>query len=109
MHRAWLDTEGELFEDRLLAAVAAGRDEGGDAGSHRSSCLIVYETESYARTDLRVDFVPKLAGQPNAIDALPSFLQWWRPLIEYYKFRPHDPTVPRWADWIEQQGAQLQD
>lgn len=109
MHRAWLDTEGELFEDRLLAAVTAGRDKGGDAGGHRSSCLIVYETESYARTDLRVDFVPKVEGQPDAVDALAEVLKRWRPLIEYYKFRPHDPTVPGWADWLEQQGIPFKD
>jgi uncharacterized Ntn-hydrolase superfamily protein len=109
MHRAWLDTEGELFEDRLLAAVTAGRNEGGDAGGHRSSCLIVYETEAYARTDLRVDFVPKREGGPDAVDALAELLKRWRPLIEYYKFRPHDPTVPGWADWLTAQGTPFQD
>jgi uncharacterized Ntn-hydrolase superfamily protein len=46
MQRAWLDSEGRLFEDRLLAAVVAGRDQGGDAGGHRSACILVHSTEA---------------------------------------------------------------
>ena len=109
MDRAWHETEGQLFEDRLYACVKAGRDQGGDAGGHRSACLIVYETETYARTDLRIDFVPKREGQPDAVDALGEILDRWRPLIEFYKFRPHDPTVPGWADYLAQQGTPFRD
>ncbi|MGA0593626.1 DUF1028 domain-containing protein [Enterovirga sp. CN4-39] len=109
MNEAWQETAGMLFEDRLLACVKAGRDQGGDAGGHRSACLIVYETEPYARTDLRIDFVPKRDGAPDAVDALGELLERWRPLIEYYKFRPHDPTVPGWADYLEQQGTPFRD
>lgn len=105
MHRAWLDSEGEIFERRLLAALTAGRDEGGDAGGHRSSCLIVYETETYARTDLRVDFMPKGEGLPDAIDALAVLLKPSLPLIEYYRLRAHEPSsIPGWIDWLEQKG-----
>lgn len=109
MDRAWHETKGQLFEDRLMACVTAGRARGGDAGGHRSACLIVYETEAYARTDLRIDFVPKRDGQPDAVDALRELLDRWRPLIEYYKFRPHDPTVPGWVDWLAQQGTPFRD
>lgn len=109
MHRAWLDTEGQLFEDRLMAVVTAGRDQGGDAGGHRSACLITFEDEAYPRTDLRVDFVPKRDGGPDAVDALGELLRRWRPLIEYYKLRPHDPTYAGWADWLAQQGTPFED
>lgn len=105
MDRAWHDSEGRLFEDRLFACLRAGRDQGGDAGGHRSACLIVYETEAYARTDLRIDFVPKREGGPDAVDALGEILDRWTPLIEYYKFRPHDPTVPGWMDYLAGQGT----
>ncbi|MBS0338857.1 MAG: DUF1028 domain-containing protein, partial [Proteobacteria bacterium] len=83
MDRAWRESEGRLFEDRLLAAVVAGRAQGGDAGGHRSAALIVYDTEAYARTDLRIDFVPKRAGQPDAVDALKDLLDHWRDMIPY--------------------------
>ena len=109
MDRAWRETEGELFEDRLMAAVSAGRKEGGDAGGHRSACLIVYDVESYARTDLRIDFVPKREGQPDAVDALREIHERWRPMIGYYKVRPHNPAMPGWSDWLAQQGTPFKD
>ena len=39
MEKAWRDSAGELFEERLMRVVTAGRDAGGDAGGHRSACL----------------------------------------------------------------------
>ena len=39
-----------------FAAVVAGRNQGGDAGGHRSACLIVYDFEAYARTEGHPDF-----------------------------------------------------
>ena len=104
MNAAWLGSAGDLFEDRLLKVVVAGRDAGGDMGGHRSACLLVYETEAYARTDLRVDFVPKDSGS-DAVDALAILTEKWRPMIEYYKIRPHNPTMPGWRDWLAEQGT----
>lgn len=109
MHAAWLASEGDLFEDRLMKTVVAARDAGGDSGGHRSAALLVYETEAYARTDLRIDFVPKRAGQPDAVDALGELLDRWRPMIEYYKARPHDPTVIGWMDFLASQGIPFVD
>ncbi len=109
MDRAWRETEGQLFEDRLLAAVVAGRAQGGDAGGHRSAALIVYDTEPWTRTDLRVDFVPKRAGQPDAVDALKDLLDHWRDMIPYYKVRPHNPSMIGWHDWLAQQGKPFKD
>ncbi len=109
MDEAWRRTEGQLFEDRLLASVTAGRDQGGDLGGHRSACLIVYDTEPYPRTDLRVDFVPKRKDAPDAVDALGELLDRWRPLMEYYRIRADKPEMPGWADWLEQQGTPFKD
>ena len=109
MDRVWRETEGQLFEDRLLAAVVAGRAQGGDAGGHRSAALIVYDTETWARTDLRVDFIPKRAGQPDAVDALKDLLDHWRDMIPYYKVRPHNPSMVGWHDWLAQQGKPFKD
>ncbi len=105
MDRAWRESEGQLFEDRLMATVVAGRKQGGDLGGHRSACMLVYETESYARTDLRIDFVPKRDGAPDAVDALREILDRWRPLIGYYKHRAHHPQIPGWQDWLAAQGT----
>lgn len=109
MDAAWHATEGALFEDRLMACVTAGRDAGGDLAGHRSACMLVYEDETYARTDLRIDFMPKRPGEPDAVDALGTLLDRWRSLIEFYKFRPHDPTTPGWHDWLAAQGTPFVD
>ena len=105
MNQAWLGSTGALFEERLMAGAIAARDEGGDLGGHRSSCMLVYDTESYARTDLRIDFIPKRDGQPDAVDALREILDRWKPMIAYYKVRPHNPSMPGWADWLAAQGT----
>ena len=89
MDRAWLTTKGQVLEERLLAAIIAGRDKGGDRGGHRSAALLVHDDDSYPRTDLRIDFVPKQVGGPDAVDALRNLLDRWLPLIPYYKKRPH--------------------
>lgn len=109
MDQAWHASEGQMLEDRLMAVVCAARDEGGDIGGHRSSCMLVYDTEPYARTDLRIDFAPKRQGEPDAIDQLKELLDRWKPLIEYYKARPHKPTMLGWADWLESQGKPFRD
>lgn len=105
MDRAWRDSEGQLLEERLMAVVVAARNAGGDLGGHRSACMLVYDSEPYARTDLRIDFMPKREGQPDAVDALGELLARWKPLIAYYKVRPHKPTMPGWMDWLAEQGT----
>jgi uncharacterized Ntn-hydrolase superfamily protein len=109
MDEAWRASEGQMLEDRLMAVATAARDAGGDIGGHRSSCMLVYDTDSYARTDLRIDFAPKRDGEPDAIDRLKELLEHFKPLIPYYKARPHKPTMPGWADWLNEQGTPFQD
>jgi len=48
---------GEL-SDRLLGALRAGDDAGGETGALRSAALLVVERESFAYADLRVDDDP---------------------------------------------------
>ena len=90
MDGAWRASSGELFEERLMRVLTAGRDAGGDAGGHRSACLIVYGSEPYGRTDLRVDFAPKRAGEPDAIDLLRrAFDQYCRQVESLQIAVPH--------------------
>lgn len=107
MNKAWHDSTGTLFEERLLRTIIAGRNAGGDQGGHRSACLLVYDTEPYGRTDLRVDFVPKKFGCPDAVDALAILLEKYRPMIPYYKVRPHNPSMPGWQDWLSAEGMEF--
>lgn len=107
MEKAWRDSAGELFEERLMRVITAGRDAGGDAGGHRSACLITYDTEPYGRTDLRVDFAPKKAGEPDAVDLLRRAFDVYKPMIPYYKVRPHNPSMIGWIDWLKTQGIEF--
>jgi uncharacterized Ntn-hydrolase superfamily protein len=109
MQTAWEDSKQELFEERLMQVITAGRDAGGDAGGHRSACLIVYDTEPYGRTDLRVDFAPRRAGAPDAVDLLRQAFDQYRPMIPYYKVRPRNPSMIGWIDWLHEQGIDFQD
>ena len=60
MSRAFADTRGDLA-DRLLAALSAGQDAGGDLRGRQSAALLVVsgspadEDDDGVRTDLRVD------------------------------------------------------
>ena len=109
MDRAWRESESELFEERLMRVVTAGRDAGGDAGGHRSACLITYDTEPYGRTDLRIDFAPKRAGEPDAVDLLRRAFDQYAPMIPYYKVRPHNPSMIGWMDWLRDKGVEFVD
>jgi uncharacterized Ntn-hydrolase superfamily protein len=109
MDKAWRDSEGELFEERLMRVITAGRDAGGDAGGHRSASLIVYDTEAYGRTDLRCDFAPKRAGEPDAVDRLREAFDVYKHLIPYYKVRPHNPSMIGWAEQLKEMGVDFKD
>ena len=99
MAKAFLDSQSEILEERLLRAIEAGRDAGGEIGGHLSSGLTVCGRQPYARTDLRVDTVdPESTG--DAVDALRRLFDAYRPLIPYYEERPSNPNLPSWRQWI---------
>jgi uncharacterized Ntn-hydrolase superfamily protein len=100
MEKAWRDSRESLFEWKLLRALEAGRDAGGDAGGHRSAALIVHHRAPYPPTDLRVDFVPKREGSPDAVDTLFDIFRRWEPLMDFYRDRPSNPAMGNWQDWL---------
>lgn len=52
---AWLDGNHRPFADRLLAALEAGQNVGGDKRGQQSAALLVVGAEAHAEVDLRVD------------------------------------------------------
>ncbi len=109
MDAAWHASAGQLLEARLMATAIAARDAGGDMAGHRSSCIVVHDADGHARTNLRVDFAPKRAGVPDAIDELADMLDRWKDLIPYFKMRPAKPMMVGWAAWLEEQGKTFRD
>jgi len=101
MFDLWNRTHGEALEDRLMAALEAGRDAGGQNGGQQSAALIVYGSEVNAYVDLRVD----LHAEP--IGELRRVFDVFRPLIPYYYIRPSaDPAeLGREVDWLARQSG----
>lgn len=52
---AWTDGYGRPFAHRLLSALDAGQEAGGDKRGRQSAALIVRGTDVHAAVDLRVD------------------------------------------------------
>src|SRR5262249_38688808 len=74
----------EILEERLLAALEAGKAAGGERGGHYSAGLIVVAAgREYARTDLRVDWYEGVDGD-DAVSELRRLFDRYRPLIPYY-------------------------
>ena len=90
----------EDLEERLVRAIEAGRDAGGQQGGrHNAAALLVCEWDIIPRTDLRVDWHDK-----DAISELRRFLEMYKPLIPYYAARPSDPTIGSFEEWLLKQG-----
>ncbi len=101
MVSAWSGRPGLDLPERLLAAVEAGRDAGGQAspdGAHlpeRSAALIVRGADIVEDMDLRVDL------HEDAVGALRRLHDRYRVYLPYYALRARSPaeTPPQdvWA------------
>ncbi len=99
MGDAWGVNEQLVLEDRLLAALAAGRDAGGQNGGQHSAALLSYDREIYPYCDLRVDDHAEPVGE------LRRLYDKMRPLIPFYYGRPAAPDeYGREDDWLARQG-----
>jgi uncharacterized Ntn-hydrolase superfamily protein len=93
MAGAFESCAGETLAERLVRAVEAGRDAGGQPEGQNSSALIVYGEHSFPLVDLRVD----LHDAPEA--ELRRLWDWYAPMVPYYVERAFSPNVPRWWQW----------
>jgi uncharacterized Ntn-hydrolase superfamily protein len=72
---------------RLIAALAAGLEAGGEEGPVHSAGLLVVSDMPWPLTDLRVDW----ATEPVA--ELAALWRLWRPQAEAYRVRALDPSA----------------
>lgn len=93
MAAAFEASADEPLAERLMRAVEAGRDAGGQPEGQNSAALLVHGAEPFPLVDLRVD----LHDQPEA--ELRRLWDWFRPMVPYYVQRALTPTVPRWWQW----------
>ncbi len=85
MLEAFFDAAGELG-DRLMAALTAGLDAGGETRPLHASGLLVADRMSWPVTDLRVDWTD---GDPVA--ELRRLWRRWRPQYRDYVMRALEP------------------
>jgi len=86
-------TVGQPFEDRLLLALEAGRDAGGQIGGQTSAAILVHDQDRFARIDLRVDQHEEPVGELRRV------FEAYRPYIPYYVQRQRDPRIAPWHEW----------
>ncbi|MGH8619299.1 MAG: DUF1028 domain-containing protein [Burkholderiales bacterium] len=99
---------GKELDERLLAALEAGRDAGGIVGKQcrlpeRSAALTVWGNRRYNEIDLRVDL------HDRAIDDLKRIYIDYKPSVAYYEARAKSPrnAIPamEFADMLKKQKA----
>jgi uncharacterized Ntn-hydrolase superfamily protein len=86
MSKVYESSAGQDLEERLLKAVEAGRDAGGQEEGQTSCALVVYEKHAFPIVDLRVDVALEPVGEMRKI------FDWYKLLIPYYVSRTLDPT-----------------
>jgi uncharacterized Ntn-hydrolase superfamily protein len=98
MRDIWHAAKGQTLEERLLRALEAGRDAGGQNGGQHSAGLHSYDREIYAYVDLRVDEHLEPVGELRRI------YNEQKPLIPYYYGRPGQPDeYGREEEWLARQ------
>ncbi len=76
------------FPDRILAAMAAGRDAGGEAGPIHSAGLLIVRDVPWPVADLRVDWTE---GEP--ITELNALWLRYQPQLNDYVLRAQNPAA----------------
>jgi uncharacterized Ntn-hydrolase superfamily protein len=97
---------GTGLDEQLLAALEAGRDAGGIAGStarlpERSAAMVLWGNRTYNEVDLRVDL------HEHAIAELRRIYVDYKPSVAYYEQRARSPrnAIPamEFADMLKKQ------
>jgi uncharacterized Ntn-hydrolase superfamily protein len=86
MLAAFADHAGDSLGERLIAAIRAGLEAGGEVSPVRSAGLVIAESVPWPVTDLRVDWHDDPVGQ------LAGLWQLWQPQAESYVHRALRPS-----------------
>lgn len=86
---AYADHQDLPFARRLIAAMRAGEDAGGDKRGRQSAALLIHEAEEWSALDLRVDDHPDPLAELSRLEQV-SRERW----VHFRKFLPtrQNPT-----------------
>ena len=90
----------EDIGERLVRAIEAGTNAGGQPNGQRSAAVLVYENEGYSIINLRVD------DSDTPMAELRRLFNRLQPLVPYYKERPDNPTIGHVSDWAKARGIE---
>ncbi len=106
---AFEKSQDQELDERLLRALEAGRDAGGQRsveGEHlteRSAVLLIHERRDDSLMDVRVD------AHETAVQELRRIHTVYKPYIPYYDLRAKEPPkAPPTTVWLRQQQEQRQ-
>jgi uncharacterized Ntn-hydrolase superfamily protein len=94
MVSAYVSNRGEELAERLVRAIEAGRDAGGQHEGQHSAALLVYYRDEFAYYDIRADDHAEPAGE------LRRLFDKLRPLAPYFSLRAADPTFMSEDEWL---------
>ncbi len=87
MAEAYQAMDGKHLGDRLIGALSAALEAGGEEGPVHSAGLVIVDQVSWPTTDLRVDW------SDDPIRELKVLWRLWRPQIDAYVTRALDPSA----------------
>jgi len=94
--RAFLEQKERPLEERLLHALTAGEEAGGQTGGFFSSALLVYGEHPFPRVDLRVD------DHDAPVAELWRLYRLLEPYVDSATALALDPTLPPLEAWRKQ-------
>jgi uncharacterized Ntn-hydrolase superfamily protein len=98
MAKAYEASASDPLGDRLMRAIEAGRDAGGQPEGQTSAAIRVFDTSPYAAIDLRIDAALEPVGE------LRRLYDWFKPLPAYYATQTKSPTGQRWWQYMNEIG-----
>lgn len=85
------------LEERLMKALEAARDAGGQIGGQVSCAMLVYDTDAFPHVDLRVDVHDEPIGEMRRV------FDVYKEFIPYYNARAANPAIAPRSIWQEQE------
>ena len=88
----------EDIETRLMRAIDAGTNAGGQPNGQRAAAIIVHENEGFSIVNLRAD------DHDEPMKELWRLFNKLHPLVPYYRERPDNPAIGRVSEWAAERG-----
>lgn len=95
MANAFEKSSSEELEERLLRAIEAGRDAGGQPTGQRSAVLNVFGEQPYPHFDLRVDVNLEPVGE------LRKGFDWYKALVPFYIECYEKREIAKYRDYLK--------